>query len=211
MNINSIEGREILNYYTNSSIDFFIGGNSSGRNTRSQQEAEATTKAPAATAPESDPAEEEPEKCIAMRGTIKNQDLTPIKQSAKSVAQLYGSILTLEQHSAVPQVTRIAYHLLGKNKQAKKMLINERGKQKLCEAVRNQYNNLDTSIIQEIEKKLDDLLQQKLSEEEQDGGRKMEYKQDEDFIELSDKLGKVTRILVNSYNSEVIHLNLEII
>ena len=49
------------------------------------------------------------------------------------------------KHTAIPQIARISYHLLGKNKQAKTMLIDERGKQKLCEAIRNQYNNLNDS------------------------------------------------------------------
>ena len=218
VNINSNEGREILNYYTNTSIDFLIGGEP--RKDRSVQKAEAETtlaaSPPAPSAPSvSAPIEEEqPEKCIAMHGAT-GTELSPIKQSAKSVAQLYQALLQPIKHTAIPQIARIAYHLLGKNKQAKTMLINERGKQKLCEAVRSKYNDLNTKTIKQIEDKLEEVLKEaekkrQRSDEEtikedgqlSSGGGKMDYKNDENFIELSDKLSKVTRMLVNSYNAE---------
>ena len=230
VNIDSNEGREIINYYTNTGIDFLIGG-----------EPDVLPDEPPASSPPSDSSKEDTQnqsrnrlmstlkvltnkakrigakKCVAMKGAT-DAKLTPIKQSAKSVAQLYKAILQPIKHTAIPQIVRIAYHLLGKNKQAKTMLINERGKQKLCEAVRAQYNNLNTAIIREIEEELDGVLKKEAKKkkleqqnhedhedeehEELEGGGKMDYKNDENFIELSDKLGKVTSMLVNSYNSE---------
>ena len=223
VNIDSNEGREIINYYTNTGIDFLIGG-----------EPNVDSDEPPPPSPPSDSSNEDTQnqsrnrlmstfkvltnkakrigakKCVAMKGAT-DAKLTPIKQSAKSVAQLYKAILQPIKHTAIPQIVRIAYHLLGKNKQAKTMLINERGKQKLCEAVRAQYNNLNTATIREIEEELDGVLkkeakkkklEQQTQEEEHEGGGKMDYKNDENFIELSDKLGKVTSMLVNSHNSE---------
>ena len=223
VNIDSNEGREIINYYTNTGIDFLIGG-----------EPDVLSDEQPASSPPSDSSKEDTQnqsrnkmmstlkgltnkvrrikakKCVAMKGAT-DAKLTPIKQSAKSVAQLYKAILQPIKHTAIPQIARIAYHLLGKNKQAKTMLINERGKQKLCEAIREQYNNLNTAIIREIEEELEGvlkkkakekLLEQQTQEEEHEGGGKMDYKNDENFIELTDKLGKVTSMLLNSYNSE---------
>ena len=67
-----------------------------------------------------------------------------------------------------------------------------------------------TAIIEEIEEELEvlkkiakeKLLEQQTQEEEHEGGGKMDYKNDENFIELTDKLGKVTNMLLNSHNSE---------
>ena len=57
---------------------------------------------------------------------------TPIKQSASRGSTIIQGNTSANKHTAIPQIVRIAYHLLGKNKQVKTMLINERGKQKLC-------------------------------------------------------------------------------
>ena len=243
VNINSNEGRQILNYYTNSNIDFLIGGDSffSGfgnkiPNFLSRKDKTGDSKGNESQDSESKASfsdslkeridslkrgisnskasiknyhdkrmlrKKKGKKCVAMNG-LSGKELTPIKQSAKSVAHLYNAILQSVKHTAIPQIARISYHLLGKNVQARKMLIDERGKQKLCEAIRNQYNNLHEGTIETIRERLVKLIEDKANEksENRTGGGESNYINDENFIELSHRLEKLTNILVHSYNAE---------
>tara|TARA_B100000242_G_scaffold86012_1_gene57451 strand:- start:1190 stop:3898 length:2709 start_codon:yes stop_codon:yes gene_type:complete len=257
VNINSNEGREILNYYTNTNIDFLIGGNffsgfgnkipnflsrkDKTGDSKGNESQDSESKASFSdslkeridslkrgisdsTASLSDSLKKgisdskasiknyrdkrmlrkkKGKKCVAMNG-LSGKELTPIKQSAKSVAHLYNAILQSVKHTAIPQIARISYHLLGKNVQARKMLIDERGKQKLCEAIRNQYNNLHEGTIETIRERLVKLIEDKANKksENRTGGGESNYINDENFIELSHRLEKLTNILVHSYNAE---------